>query len=479
MPRVCRLALLAVAATIVTLPLFAEIPQAPSPRASSADWPGLWGPTRNGIATASAAPSPRLIKEGWRRKVRGGYSEIAVLGDRGYTLVIDNGVDYAIAFDAASGREHWRARIAETYQGHGGLHDGPIATPTVDATSLYAVGPHGDFVALDVATARERWRHDLKRFGADPPTWGFATAPLVVDDRVIVSAVGAKGRGVIAFNRASGALVWATPVGTRTWYSSPVMTTVGGRTQVIVSTGDRLAGLDPSTGRELWGVAGPGDGGSVMNSPIALPDGRVFFSFWPESWMLRVTAASGMLTAAEEWKSSRFRGAHGPAVFRDGYLYGFSGAFVVCLEAATGAERWRMRFGDGTLILVGDELVILSQATGELVVAATSTDRYRERLRARVLSPGVTTMTGPSFARGRLYVRQSRRDRRAGFLDRTSSLGPFEFGQFRCRSVQGLPPDFAQRVRDRIDLRNRQPASPGPRCWRYRPRDFPNLPAPP
>lgn len=64
-----------------------------------------------------------------------------------------------------------------------------------------------------------------------------------------------------------------------------------------------------------------------------------------------------------------------------------------------------MRFGDGALILVGDELVMLSQTTGELVVAAASTDRYRERLRTRVLSPGVTTMTGPSFARGRLYLR--------------------------------------------------------------------------
>ncbi len=405
MRRDSRSPFLAVAVTLATLPLLAAEVQQAGTAAASADWPGLWGPARNGIAAAPSSTNPRLIKERWRRRVRGGYSEIAVAGERGYTLVVDSGVDYAIAFDAASGRELWRARIAETYQGHGGSHDGPIATPTVDATSLFVVGPHGDFVALDVATGKERWRHHLTRFGADSPAWGFATAPLVVGDRVIVPATGTKGRGVIAVDCASGALAWATPVGTRASYSSPVAATVGGTKQVVVATGDRLAGLDPSTGRELWGVAGPGDGGAVMNSPIALPDGQIFFSFWPESWMLRVTAASGAVTAAEEWKSSRFRGAHGPAVFRNGYLYGFSGAFVVCVEAATGAERWRMRFGDGALILVGDELVILSQTTGELVVAAASTDRYRERLRTRVLSPGVTTMTGPSFARGRLYVR--------------------------------------------------------------------------
>jgi outer membrane protein assembly factor BamB len=80
------------------------------------------------------------------------------VGDRAYTLELKDGVDDAVAFDAQSGREVWRARIAETYRGHDGSHDGPIGTPAIDGNDLAALGPHGHLVMLNAIDGKERWR---------------------------------------------------------------------------------------------------------------------------------------------------------------------------------------------------------------------------------------------------------------------------------------------------------------------------------
>jgi hypothetical protein len=110
-----------------------QAPSTPSTPSTLPAWPGLWGPARTG--STEGPKSPSAFKELWRKPSAGGYSEVVSVGDRAYTLELKDGVDDAVAFDAQSGREVWRARIAETYRGHDGSHDGPIGTPAIDAES--------------------------------------------------------------------------------------------------------------------------------------------------------------------------------------------------------------------------------------------------------------------------------------------------------------------------------------------------------
>ena len=61
--------------------------------------------------------------------------------------------------------------------------------------------------------------------------------------------------------------------------------------------------------------------------------------------------------------------------------------------------------GAGTVIAVGNQLLFLSQDSGELQIADVSPDAFAGQPRVRVLTPGVRAVTGPSFADGRLFVR--------------------------------------------------------------------------
>jgi outer membrane protein assembly factor BamB len=379
----------------------------PTPPPAVAGWPGLWGPTRDGNATAHGAPErPRAFKELWRRRTAGGYSEIVVDGGRAFTMELNDGVDHVVALDPLTGRDRWRAPVGPTYRGHEGSHDGPISTPAVAGRDVFAVGPHGHLVALEAESGRERWRHDLvKEFQATPPAYGFGTSPLVEGGAVIVQTGGEKSLGLLAFDRATGRRLWSASHGARSSYSSPAVARLAGTRQILAAAGDRVYAVAPDDGRLLWSVAGPGDGEGVANAPIVLPDDRVLLTFWGEAVLVRVARQGDAFTATEVWRSPRLRGAYGPTVYRDGYLYGFNGSFLICLDVATSEVRWRQRTYEGTLVGAGRHLFVLARGSGTLHVVEASPGGFTEVARTEVFTAGATSITGPSVVGGRVYLR--------------------------------------------------------------------------
>lgn len=328
-------------------------------------WPGLWGPARNAVAAGPLATGRGEAQILWRRVVQGGYSEIAVANGRAVTLELRDGIDYVTALDAQTGREQWSVRIGPTYRGHGGSDDGPISTPAVDGNDVFALGPNGQLMAIDLATGKERWRHDLvTAFAAHPPTWGFAASPLVEGRLVIVPTGGTNSRGLLAFDRATGRLAWSAPMAKVTGYASAVAATLGGVRQIINIAADRVYGVQPSDGRVLWSAPGTGGTAEVSNSVHVLPGDRVLFNNWEGSTLIRVAIEGSTLAAREVWKSNRLRNANGPVIYRDGFLYGFAGPILQCVNADTQEVVWRERTGAGTIMAVGNQLVFLSDNTG-------------------------------------------------------------------------------------------------------------------
>jgi outer membrane protein assembly factor BamB len=376
---------------------------------SAEEWPGLWGPARNGTIPGSLQAAGGDAEVSWRRPVAGGYSEIVVVNGRVYTLEMRDGVDYIVAVDAQTGRDHWAVRVGPTYRGHGGSDDGPISTPAVEGADLFALGPRGHLIAVDASSGKERWRHDLVgEFSATAPTWGFAASPLIEGRLVMVPTGGPESRGLLAFDRVSGALVWNAAVAKATAYSSATVAAIAGTRQVVSVASDRVFGVNPADGRVLWSAAGPGGNIEVSNSAVVLPGDRLLLSNWEESMMIRVSKENGGFSTREIWRSNRLRNTNGPTIHRGGFLYGFAGPILLCMNADTQEIVWRERTGAGTLIAVGEHLVLLGQDSGEMLIVDISPERFRLRQRVNVLQEGARAVTGPSFGAGRLYARNLR-----------------------------------------------------------------------
>ncbi|HYE87806.1 MAG TPA: PQQ-binding-like beta-propeller repeat protein [Vicinamibacterales bacterium] len=380
-----------------------------SPPLAAVDWPGLWGPLRNATTTGELRATRGEVQTLWRATVGGGYAEVSVANGRAVTLAMRDGVDYILAFDAISGRELWAVRIGPTYRGHGGSDDGPISTPAVDGNDLFALGPRGQFIAVDVASGKERWRHDLVTgFSAAAPTWGFAASPLIDGRLVIVPTGGPNSRGLLAFDRTSGKLAWNAAESKVTGYSSAVAATIAGVRQIVSVAADRVFGVNPADGRVLWSAPGPGGTIEVSNSAHVLPGDRLLVSNWEESTLMQVVKNGTGFDAKQVWRSNRLRNANGPIIYRDGHLYGFAGSILVCVNVDSQEIMWRERTGAGTVMMVGSQLVLLGQDSGEMLIADVSPKAVTIRHRVRVLQEGVRAVTGASFANGVFYVRNLR-----------------------------------------------------------------------
>lgn len=368
-------------------------------------WGRLWGPAGTGAAAAvrPLPASPRL-REVWRRPIGSGFSAISVAGTRAYTGVSEGPDDFLAALDPASGRTLWRTRLGETYRGHDGSKDGPVSTPTVDGSRVFMVGPRGVLLAADAATGRELWRVDLAgELQAPAPFYGFATSPLVVGERVIVS-VGGEAHNLSAFEAATGKRLWSVAHSKKSGYGSPVRATIGGEAQVLVLAGDLVYGVRAEDGALRWSHP-TGWPGESSRPPLVLPGDRVLLPGDDESKLLQVATAGGRQTVRELWVSPRLKGGFSPTVFHDGRIVGMSGAYLVSLDPATGDAVWRHKVYAGSLILVDGHAVILGESSGDLRIGRLTPQGFEERLTRPVFNAGAASYTGPSLAGTRLYLR--------------------------------------------------------------------------
>ncbi len=371
------------------------------------DWPRLWGPKGDarfqggGHVAQGEAPKTREL---WRRRIGSGFSGISVVDGRGYTGESDGTQDHAVAFEVATGREVWRTPLGPTYRGHDGSRDGPISTPAVAGVRVFLVSAQGVFFALDAASGRMLWQRDLRAEDeAAEPSYGFATSPLVAGDRVIVQAGGDK-RPLLALEAKSGRLLWSAAHSKGATYASPVLGTLAGAEQVVVLGNDLLYAVKPEDGSLLWSHP-TGAQGEASRPPLLLSEDRVLLPSWEEAKLVKVSAQAGSFSASELWRTPRLKSSYSPTVFHRGHLFGLSAGYLVCLDPISAEMRWRHKVYPGSLILVDGHLVILGDQSGDLRVAEASPDAYREKLKVPVFNAGATSSTGPSFAGGKLFLR--------------------------------------------------------------------------
>jgi len=372
-----------------------------------ADWPVWSGPEGNltSLGNGVFAGGAFGLERVWSRPLGSAYSGILVVGERLTTAFSDGESDFLVALDAATGAEQWRYRISEVHKGDGNSDDGPLATPAIADGVVYGLGAGGELFAVSLEDGQERWRLDLVAdFGAVSASAGFATAPTVIGDVVVVETGGGDGRSISAFDRETGALRWTAgddPV----VYQSPMALHLGGETLLVAVTSRSLIGLAPETGEVLWRHPHTEGGGRgfAAAQPVPVGEGGILLTDHPESALFRVSRTAEGYAVEEVWRSRALRGAYAIPASYEGYLYGFSNSFLTCVDAETGEAVWKSRPpGRGDLVLVDGRLVILTR-TGEIVVAEATPEAYREVSRVQALDRGYYTR--PSFAGGRIFVR--------------------------------------------------------------------------
>lgn len=400
--------------------------------AHAADWPQYRGPNLDGstaekIATKWPAGGPKAL---WKVPTPNGFSSFSLAGGKAYTQVareIEGAPrEVVVALDAITGKEAWAFTVGGTAYGNaGGMSgakgndggDGPRSTPTVSGGKVYVLSSDLGLFCLDANSGKQLWAHDLmKEFSGRNITWKNAASPLIEGNLVYVAGGGA-GQSILAFNQQTGAVVWKAHDETIT-HSTPVAATIHGVRQVIFFCKSGLVSVDAKDGKLLWKRPFKFAVSTAM-TPVVAGD-LVFCSagYGVGGGAARISKDAGGFKAEEIWFVPGHAGPEAVAnhwstpVYKDGHLYGmfqfkeYGSGPMKCVELATGKVKWsKPGFGPGNVILVGNNVVGLSDA-GELVVVEATPAGYKEVSRAKAVA-GKCWST-PVVSNGRVYVRSTK-----------------------------------------------------------------------
>jgi outer membrane protein assembly factor BamB len=340
----------------------------------------------------------------WKQPVGGGYASFVIARGRAFTIEQRDTQEVVAAYDVATGRQLWTAAwTARFHESMGG--DGPRATPTWADGRVYALGAMGELRCLNEATGQTAWRTNiLEDAGAGNLQWGMAAAPLIVDDTVIVVPGGGRGRSVAAYDRNTGKRAWSA-LDDQAAYSSPMLVTIGGVRQVLIFTASRLAGISPEHGTVLWEYPWKTDYDVNAAQPLLVGENRVFISsgYGAGAAVIEITRSADAFAVREVWRNNRMKNQFTSSVLHEGFIYGLDEAILACLDAATGAVKWKGgRYGYGQIMLASGHLIVLTEE-GDLVLVRATPDSHQEVARFPALNG--KSWNHPAMSGGYLLVR--------------------------------------------------------------------------
>ncbi len=371
----------------------------------ASDWQTFRGPNQNGSISDGkfAISNEGSLAVAWRSAIGSGYSGIAVSNGRVVTLFSDQDNDVAAAFDATSGKELWRYKIGPKYKGHDGSQDGPIASPVIYESKVYGVDPYGHMFSVDLNTGKEIWStHVAEKHGAQIPTYGFSTSPIVAGGVLIVELGAASGKAIAGFDLKTGQPIW-TAGDDAINYQSPVVVKAGGK-EIVAAVGDtKLFLLDPSSGKILLEHPHGGDAAQIV-VPVPVENDRLLLRVSQDKTdLVRIVSADGKLSVEKVWTEGVFKNSYAIPVYYNGYLYGYNSRVLTCVDASNGQTKWRSRTPDDGWLLVVDGNLVVQTKTGSIYVGAASPEGWKEISKIDLFKN--LSWSHPVYAAGGVYTK--------------------------------------------------------------------------
>ena len=234
-------------------------------------WPQFRGsvlPNRNEL------PAKWDFDEKWRVQIPlPGFNSPVIWNDRIFVGGGDKTERAVFCYDAKTGEQHWKVpcnhatKIPDIDDSTG------FSAPTlcVDAKRVYAAFATGELICC-THDGVEIWR---KLLPFPEITYGYASSPLLLGDKLIVQYDLHETQTLYALNVHTGETVWETPREAAQSWSSPVALAADGKAILFAATNKTAHAFDAETGEILW--THKGMGGEVAACAFAAPVDNAFY----------------------------------------------------------------------------------------------------------------------------------------------------------------------------------------------------------
>lgn len=380
------------------------------------------GPNRDGSIQAPGLFGETVgLEVLWKVPLGSGFSSVLIEENRVYTMHAIGEKDALSSFDAKTGKKRWSYVYGPSFPKKGSSEAGPLSTPVLDDDHIYALGAHGELFCLESMSGKEVWRVDLtEAFGAILPDLGFTSSPLIYGSLLILNIGDGQDKSIAALNKRTGKLAWH--VGAESInHHSPTLAKLKGRNQIIAMSRTMIRGLDPYSGEILWYERGSfGIQSIVIGDDLILADSGHGFRLY------RLQGADGLradsiadpysygtsglsmgksdaLGLKKLWENEYLSLMCDMPVHHEGFLYGFKGAMMNCVDLETGEKMWSSRKPGMSMAILVDGHVAAISKDGLFHIIRASPKAYESRASIKVFEK--SGVTEPSYANGVFYMR--------------------------------------------------------------------------
>jgi outer membrane protein assembly factor BamB len=371
------------------------------------DWTQFRGPSGMGVSNETGIPLEWSKEKGitWTADLPGvGLSSPVVAAGRVYVTATsghEQSLLHVLCFDAKSGAKLWERRFWSTGSTQCNRKTNMAApTPAADATRVFALFATCDLAALD-RDGNLLWYRSLV---GDYPTIGnnvgMAASPILHKDTLIVALENVGDSFAAAIDARTGVNLWKNARSSKINWTTPVLSSRRGRTEVLFQSPTELTAYDAETGSKVW--SHEAEKFSTIPSPI-VADGTVYSPGGP---FLALKPGDG--SAERRWESKVLGTATASPSIYKGRLYTVDSAGIVsCADPADGKVLWKSRTKgphSASPVIVEDRLYLLNEAGATQVL-----DLKDEGKLLATNELGDPMLASPAVSGGALYLRSDKK----------------------------------------------------------------------
>lgn len=384
---------------------------------NAGEWPAWRGPGGDGVSDEVGMPVDWDGKIQWKAALPGPGNSTPITWVNHVFVTQANAESTQrklIAFDRATGRKLWE--FSKEYKEEDPTHKtNPhcASSPVTDGQHIISWFGSAGLFCHDF-DGKLIWSRDL---GKVEHIWGYASSPVIHEDKVILSFGPGTKHVLYAFDKATGKTIWETDLGLsqpvneqkrfKGSWSTPILYKVGDKTQIVLSLPDELVGFDMETGKRIWWCSGLS--ALSYTSPI-IGEGVIVAMSGYGGAAIGIKSPgpndTGDLTASHSlWRTPKNKQRVGSGVIVDGHVYIVDGPGAMkCINLRTGKQLWEERLGgtswssmihaDGKLWIADDRgtVFVLKPDTTKKVVLAEN--KLGEMIRGSL-----------AFSDGQIYLR--------------------------------------------------------------------------
>jgi len=339
----------------------------------------------------------------WKVKIpKAGYNSPVIWGSKLFITGADNSGEEIYCLNVADGKTIWQAS-PRNIQGAPATppetsEDTGLAAPTaaVNGEFVIAIFGTGNLVCAD-HQGKIIW---AKNVGLPDNHYGHSSSLIIHKNNVIVQFDHNVKATVFAFNIRTGEKVWETTrTGAKISWASPVIATLGGKEQVILTSDPYVAGYDLTNGAELWRAKGVS---AEIGPSVGVNSTMVFAG----NEFAKLVAISPGTSQEPVWQDNEFLPEVASLVATEEFLFvATSFGAVACYDTKTGKILWQHDYDYGfyaSPIIAGGNVYLPDVAGVTQIFKATGT---YEPVASSPL--GEKTVSTPAFAHGKLFMRGS------------------------------------------------------------------------